>query len=265
MRKVTTLVGTVVMAYAMVVAVAFAMQRTLIYYPTSEPPPSVPHYDEVRLHTADGLDILAWYTPPRDETASVLVYFHGNAERIDGGVAKLAPFVDAGFGALLVEYRGYAGNPGKPTEQGLYLDAHAGLDWLAAQGIASERAIPYGSSLGSGVAVELAASRTVRAVVLEAPFTSLAEVGARSYPFLPARLLTRDRYDSLAKMAAVEAPLFILHGEADTLVPAEMGRALLAAAAGPTRGHFVADLGHGEMLAVGAPDEIMSWLADHAR
>jgi len=255
----------VMVAYAMVVAVAFAMQRTLIYYPMSEPPPPVPHYDEVRLHTADGLDILAWYAPPRDGTAPVLVYFHGNAERIDSGVPKLAPFVAAGFGALLVEYRGYAGNPGKPTERGLYLDAHAGLDWLVANGIAVDRVIPYGSSLGSGVAVELAASRRVRAVVLEAPFTSLAEVGARTYPFLPARLLTRDRYDSLAKMVRIEAPLFILHGEADTLVPAEMGRALLAAAAGPTQGHFVAGLGHNEMVSLGAADEIMSWLADHAR
>ncbi|MDP6951426.1 MAG: alpha/beta hydrolase, partial [Alphaproteobacteria bacterium] len=243
-----TLVGSVVVAYAMVVAVAFAMQRTLIYFPPAEPPIPVAPFDEVRLRTEDGLDLLAWYAPPRDAAAPVLLYFHGNAESIESGPPKLAPFLAEGFGALLVEYRGYAGNPGKPSESGLYLDASAGMAWLMANGVASERVIPYGASLGSGIAVEVAASHPIRAVVLEAPFTSLAEVGARSYPYLPARLLTRDRYDSLAKMSGIEAPLFVLHGEADRLVPAEMGRALLAAAAGPTQGHFVAGLGHGEML-----------------
>lgn len=263
--KLISLIAALAVSYVAVTALAFVFQRKLIYFPSPQRPAlsaaAAEYYSEVTLTTADGLDLLAWYAPPGHDQAAVLVYFHGNAELIGDRAGKLVPYLEAGHGALLVEYRGYGGNPGRPSEAGLYADGHAALDWLAGHGVAAARVVVYGSSLGSGVAVELAASRKLAALVLEAPFTSLVAVGKRAYPWLPVRLLTHDRFDSLAKMPRLEAPIFIVHGEDDSIVPAAMGRAILAAAPPASQGLFVAGLGHNELLAIGAPDEVMAWLA----
>jgi hypothetical protein len=176
-------------------------------------------------------------------------------------VDKLRRYVEAGHGVLLVEYRGYGGNPGSPSESGLYLDGRAAIDFLAARGVAPDRIVLYGESLGGAVAIELARDRDFAAIVLEAPFTSLVDVGARAYPWLPIRLLARDRYDNLAKIAGLRAPLIVVHGEADRLVPPAMGRALLAATAGPAHGIFIAGADHDDIVGAGAPDRILPLLA----
>jgi fermentation-respiration switch protein FrsA (DUF1100 family) len=264
-RRTVSLAGAAAVAYAGVVAGTFALQRKLIYFPDTQRPdlstPGAERFAEVVFATADGLDLLAWYAPPRDGEAPVLVYFHGNGGSIAMRAAKLAPYLEAGCGALLVEYRGYGGNPGRPSEAGLYADGHGALDWLERQGIAPPRLVLYGESLGTGVAVELALSRSAGALVLEAPFTSLADIGARAYPWLPVRALVHDRYESLAKIGRLRVPVMVIHGEADRMVPAEMGRALLAAAAEPKRGLFLPGVGHEELIAVGAPQAVLDWLA----
>jgi pimeloyl-ACP methyl ester carboxylesterase len=114
-----------------------------------------------------------------------------------------------------MSYRGYGGNPGQPSEEGLYNDARAAIEFLAAEGIRPENVIYYGESLGSGVAVQLALETTPAAIILEAPYTDITAVGQRRYPFLPVRLLMRDRFDNLSKIAAVRAPVMVIHGEQD--------------------------------------------------
>ena len=162
---------------------------------------------------------------------------------------------------LLAEYRGYGGNPGTPSEEGFYADGRAALDFLAAREVPAARIVLYGESLGTGVAVQLALERRVGAVVLEAPFTSAVDVGADIYPFLPVRLLARDRFDSIAKIAAIGAPLLVLHGEADKVVPVRFGRALLAAARQPKEGVFVPGAGHADLYQHGGAGIVLDFLA----
>lgn len=254
----------VVVVYGGLVASTFAIQRKLIYFPDRSRPDladfGATQFNEVVLRTEDGLDLLSWYAPPTDDGAPVLVYLHGNAGHIGPRAGKLTPYLEAGYGALLVEYRGYGGNPGDPSEDGFYLDGHAAIAWLDAKGHGAEMVILYGESLGTGVAAELATRHSARALVLEAPFTSLPDAGARAYPFLPVRQLTWDQFDTIGKIDQIGMPLMVLHGEADRVVPIDMGRAVFEAAPHPKQSHFVPDFGHEEMVDFGAPDQVLRWL-----
>jgi fermentation-respiration switch protein FrsA (DUF1100 family) len=165
---------------------------------------------------------------------------------------------------LLTTWRGYSGNPGRPTEQGLYTDGRAALDFLAAQGIPPGRTALYGESLGAGVAVALAAEFAAGALVLESPFSSIADVAARKFPIFPVRLLVRDRFDSLAAIGRVRAPLLVLHGEADDVVPVDLGRRLLAAANPPKTGHFVAGAGHNDLHEFAVAETVIPFVEQHA-
>jgi fermentation-respiration switch protein FrsA (DUF1100 family) len=208
--------------YLMVVAGLFAMQRTFIY-PAPDPGSRLPAgafvgFEEARLHTGDGLALRAIYRPARPGRPT-LVFFHGNGDSLSGAEAATLQLAAQGFGLLLPEYRGYGGNPGHPTEQGLYADGRAAVEWLAARGISRDRLVLVGNSLGSGVAVHLAAETEVGGIVLVSGFTSLADVAALHMRFVPAQLLVRDRYDNLGKIQRLAAPLLVLHGAADTLIP----------------------------------------------
>ncbi len=238
-------------------------QCRMMYFPDAQVPvperAGVPEMAAVALTTDDGLELLAWYRPP-PHSAPTVVFFHGNAGHIGHRGRKVRPLLDAGFGVLLVSWRGYGGNPGSPTEQGLYHDARAALSFLADAGVPSSRVVLYGESLGSGPAVQLATERPVAAVVLEAPFTSVAEVAQRHYWFLPARHLVLDRFDSLSKITRIGAPLLIVHGEKDRVVPVEMGRALLAAAREPKDAVFVPDAGHNDLYDHGVADAVIAFV-----
>ena len=264
LQGVVSMLVAAALGYAGVVGAAYLLQRRMVYMPDARPPdPAVAAalgFEAVTHRTSDGLALESWYAPPGTAEQPVLVFFHGNADAIARRAPKFVPFLDAGFGALLVEYRGYSGNPGTPHEAGLYRDGEAALAWLGASGVEAGRVVLYGSSLGTGVAVELATRHAVGALVLESPFTSLADVGARAYPWLPVRLLARERYDSLAKMTRVRAPVLVLHGEADGIVPPDMGRAILDAAPGPKAGLFAPRLDHDGMAIDGAPAFVMEKL-----
>lgn len=197
----------------------------------------------VKTTAADGVSVVHWYAPPQPGQ-TVVVLFHGNV----GTVAGLEPWAEAfrasGCGVLLADYRGYSGNPGLPSEEGLYADARAVLDWLAAQGFKDRQIVLFGWSLGTGVAVQMAVERHPAALVLLAPYTSVADVGARRHPILPVRSLVRDRFDSMSKIAAVDAPVMIVTGNLDFIVPPDMGRDLFAAAREPKRVLFLPQAGH---------------------
>lgn len=262
-----TALGIVLAGYLGIGGLMFAFQRRLLYYPDrARPEPGRCGGADmmiVEYVTADGLRLKGWYRPPLDRRAPVLVHFHGNAGHIGDRAPLMRPYLDAGFGVLLAEYRGYGGNPGRPTEPGLHADGCAALDFVLRQGVTPDRVVLYGESLGSGVAVRLAAERRVAALVLEAPFTSAADVGASAYPFLPVRLLMLDRFDSLSRIGAIGAPLLVLHGERDATVPVAHGRRVLAAARAPKAGLFYAEAGHSDLHDFGIAEEVMAFLARH--
>ena len=175
------------------------------------------------MTTADGLSLFSWYLPPR-AGRPVIAHFHGNGGHIGYRAERLRRFAGEGYGVLLAEYRGYAGNPGTPCEAGLYADAEAALAFLVAQKIAPSQLVLWGELLGSGVAIYLAAQRPVAGVILEAPFTSVAAAAQHHYAFLPAVALVRDRFDSLSRIGRIGAPLLVMHGERDMIVPVRHGR-----------------------------------------
>jgi fermentation-respiration switch protein FrsA (DUF1100 family) len=253
--------------YATIVGTLYLFQRQLIYFPNSTVPDRVtaglPEMVVLGLETADGLVLRAWWHPPAGDGMPVIVFFHGNAGHLGHRGFKLRPFLDRGYGVLSLAYRGYSGNPGSPTEEGLYADARAALAYVDAADIDLSRVVLYGESLGSGVAVQMASERAVGALVLEAPFSSLADVAQSHYPFLPVRLLVKDRFDSLAKIAANAAPVLVLHGERDSTIPMRFGRRLFEAAHEPKRMQTFPDAGHNGLYGHGAGEVVFGFLEQY--
>ncbi len=192
------LLGTAVALYGVVVGGLYLFQQQLLYRPDNRRPElhglALLGVREAVLPTADGLSLLAWYLPPRPGHP-VIAYFHGNGGHVGYRVERLLRFAREGYGVLMLEYRGYGGNPGRPSQEGLYADGRAALDFIGRQRIDADRLVLYGESLGSGVAVRLAVERDIAALVLEAPPTSVAQVAQCHYPFVPAAWLVRDRFE----------------------------------------------------------------------
>lgn len=255
--------------YGLVVATLWAMQRSLIYRPDKIVPEirTVAGLDDlagaVEVSTADGLDLLAWYFPPQKDRPVVL-YFHGNAGSIADRVWRALALNGAGYGVMLLEYRGYGGNPGKPSEAGLYADGRGAVDWLVSRGIDTGRIVFFGESLGTGVATQMALEYPdAFGVVLESPFTSMAAMARRLYPWVPVGPLLKDRFDNLSRIAGVDRPVLILHGEQDDLVPVAHGRRLLEAAGANADSVFFASGRHSDLWDHGAANAVTAWLARH--
>jgi uncharacterized protein len=259
----SVMLGSAVVAYAVIVGALYVFQRQILYLPGGGRPElgALAEFGvrKVDLRTADGLVLFAWYSPPRSG-GPVVAYFHGNGGHIGYRAERLVAFVRSGYGVLMLEYRGYGGNPGAPTESGLYIDGAAALDFLAGEGVPPNRLVLYGESLGSGVAVSLAAEREVAGLVLEAPFTSVAEVAQHHYSFMPAAALVRDRFDSLAKIGNLKAPILILHGERDRVVPIRFGRALFDAAPQPKEFWHSEEAGHENLMRFGGFEAVRRFI-----
>jgi fermentation-respiration switch protein FrsA (DUF1100 family) len=257
----------VVVGYALFVTVIYFFQRSLMYFPDTGHPDrtaaGVPDMEELRLATADGLELLSWYKPPAISGGATIVYFQGNGGNIDLRGGKARTLIDAGYGVLLVGYRGYGGNAGRPDEQGLYKDGRAAVLFLRERGIGLERIVLYGESLGSGVAVQLAAEQRMGALILEAPFISAARVGSDAYPFLPVSLLIKDRFDNIDKIRNIKAPVLVLHGRADRVVGFHHGAAILEAANEPKESFFPRGVDHVDMFAYGAAPVVLGFLDRH--
>lgn len=246
------LIGTAVGAYVLLVGAMFMMQRALLY-PGAKDAPVLAQFEgydiqEVATETRDGLRLVHWYRPPADPDGPVLVVFHGNAGHYGDRVTKLGELLDAGFGMLFAGYRGYSGNPGSPTEADLTVDANLLLDWLQSQGVGAERTILYGESLGTGVAVKMAATREAAAVILESPYTSIAELAQMHHWYLPARWLILDKWNSIDHIPQISAPLLVLHGTRDRTVPLRHGQELFEAAPEPKRMIVMDEAGHVDLF-----------------
>jgi fermentation-respiration switch protein FrsA (DUF1100 family) len=244
----------------------YAVQRRKLYLPDEATPSrhdaGLDDMDEVSYETPDGLRAAAWYKPARPG-CHTMVYFHGNAGNRGSLGYKARPYLDAGYGLLLPDYRGYGGNEGSPTEDGLRADALGAWQFLLDQGVDARDIIYYGESLGSGVATFLASMEEPHALILEAAFTSIPAVARLQYPWLPTRLATRDRFTSIRRIKNVRCPLLVLHGEMDSLIPVEQGRALYAAAPSVAKRIWTAPAGlHADLYDFGAADVVMSFLSD---
>ena len=229
---------------AATVGLLWAFQRRLIYLPSPGPvPPAatvLPGAEDVAFTTADGLRLRGWFVPAAGPGGArpgpAVLVCNGNAGHRAMRAELAAELARMGLAVLLFDYRGYGGNPGGPTEEGLAADARAALDHLAGRPeVDPERVVYLGESLGAAVALRLATERPPAALVLRSPFASLAEVGRRHYPMLPVSLLLWDRYDSAALVGRVRAPLLVVAGGRDRIVPPGHSRRLFAAAPEPKR------------------------------
>jgi fermentation-respiration switch protein FrsA (DUF1100 family) len=249
--SVLTRVTAVVVLVALVLLVlAWAAQRRLIYLPSRGPVPAaadvLPGSQEVSFPTEDGLRLRGWFVPGSTGAATVLV-FNGNAGDRSVRAPLAAALARAGASVLLFDYRGYGGNPGSPTESGLAADARGARRYLESRpDVRPESIVYYGESLGAAVAIGLAVERPPAALVLRSPFTSLADIGQLHYPYLPVSQLLKDRYDSIGRIAGVRCPLLVVAGGADSIVPAEQSRRLHDAAPEPKRYVEIPDAGHND-------------------
>jgi fermentation-respiration switch protein FrsA (DUF1100 family) len=248
--------GIVLGAYVVAIGLLAVMQRRLIYQPdTNRPEPSaygVPAVQSLSVRAPDGIELLAWFVPPERAAGPVVLYLHGNGGNIGMRARRLVRMHGFGWGVLLLEYRGYGGNAGSPTEIGLLEDARAGYAALREMGFSGQQILIWGESLGSGVGVRLATERDVGAVLLESPYTSIVDVGRRHFPWLPVGLLVRDRFDVLTRIGAVHAPVLVMAGGEDTLVPPDMSRAVFAAAPEPKQYWLASGAGHNDLGEAGA-------------
>lgn len=222
--------------YVAAVAGMITFQRDLQYFPDrSDPAPEgvgLQGVDRIALPTADGETVVLWFSAP-DANRPTVLYFHGNAGSIADRADRMAFYQDRGFGAAFLSWRGYGGSTGRPTEAGLMQDAEAAYAYLTGQGIAPDHIVLVGESLGTGVAVQLAARHNVAGVILEAPYTAAVDIAAQAYPWLPVRLLMLDQFLSRDHIARIDAPLLILHGERDRVIPYRSGLRLFDQASEP--------------------------------
>lgn len=258
------LIATVATVYLLLLGFLWATQRSHVFRPGDERPdltqsPVASLMREAAIPGADGLTLHAWYAPARPGMPTVL-YCHGNAGTLGGRAERALPYLQRGYGMLLVAYRGYGGNPGAPTEQGLYADARAHLDWLLAQGLPADRIVLYGESLGAAVAVQLATERDVAALVLEAPFASVLHSARERFPLFAFDWLIKDKFANLDKIDKVRAPLFIVHGDRDRVTPVRFGRMLFDKAREPKAAHWPQGAGHNDLLDFGMAEAVTGFL-----
>lgn len=255
---------TLCLVYGVFIGALFLMQKSLMYFPDpnrfSPADWALKELEPIAVSAQEGLVTTSWYIPPRKKTKFTVVFFQGNLAHLGYRNYKVRPWMDEGYGVVMVGYRGFS-NPGVPSEQGLYADARATLDAINKKGVPDKAMVFYGESMGTGVATQMATERQAAALILESPYTSVPDVGADRYPMVPVRLLLRDKYDSLSKIASVHMPLLLLHGEQDTVVPVKFGKKLFAAANEPKQAVYVPKAGHNDVYNAEVQQVILSYLA----
>lgn len=234
-------------------ALLYTQQRRMIFpAPQDYPRAALPGFRLVHTDTEDGLRLSAFYRPAAPGKKTIL-FFHGNGDNMRGAIEATRGPAAAGHGLMLVEYRGYGGNPGSPDEVGFYRDGAAAMRWLGAAGVAPRDIVVIGNSIGSGPATEIALRHEVAALMLVSGFSDLPSVVRRQVPFVP-RWLVRDRFDNGAKLARVKAPVFLMHGDADTLVTPDNVKRLVQARRDATVARLA---GIGHELAYTAPAQAL--------
>ena len=226
----TTSLLTLILFYILLVVIVFFFQRNLLYHP------SVDNYlkndlvtepteiEKVKITTADKLNLIGWFYNKDKDKFKTIVFFHGNAGSLKNRTYKLNHFKDLDVNFLIIAWRGFSGNSGKPNEMGLYEDARSAIAWLNTKGIQDKNIILYGESLGTAIAVEIAQNKKYAGVILESPFTSMINMGKKYYPFFPVSFLLKDKFESYKKINKISVPILVIHGKVDKIVPYVMGK-----------------------------------------
>ncbi len=251
--------------YIVVLIGAVLLNRHFIYMANPERmtpvEAGVSGVSEIALKAGDGTPLVVWYAPARPDKPTIL-YFTGNAGSAMHRSEKITRIQNDGYGVLVMNYRGSGGSGGSPSEKALVADAFHVYDWLIGNGVPADEIVTYGESIGTGVAIQLAEARRVRALVLEAPLTSVPDVGQKTYFFVPLWLVLQDQFRNLDRIGNVHAPLLIVHGERDAVIPAAHGRRIFDAANEPKRFVPFADGGHNDLFSHGAWDAVRRFLEE---
>jgi fermentation-respiration switch protein FrsA (DUF1100 family) len=228
--------------YLIVLTYIYLFQRNLLYHPLvngyQEDKISF-DYKEVFIQNREGIKLKAWLHEKDLINKKTIIFFHGNAGNLRNRNYKLNELSKFNVNFLIVAYRGFSGNQGKPSEQGLYEDARSALDFLKIKGVKEKNLILYGESLGTAVAIETAQNKDLAGIILESPFTSMVELAQKYYPFLPVKFLLKDKYETIKKLPKINSPLLVLHGKIDNIVPFAMGKKIFNKANEPKFKYFI--------------------------
>ena len=240
MNKIYISIIIFLLLYLSICAFLFFFQRNLLYHPTENNyygDSLIVPIEKIAIKTQDNLELLSWYHE-KNLNYKTILFLHGNAGTLENRIHKINHFKDMKINFLILAWRGFSGNKGKPTEQGLYEDANSAIRWLKSKGFKEEDIIVYGESLGTGVATEVAKYKNFAGIILESPFTSMIHAGKNKYPFFPIQFLLKDKYESYKKIKNINSPILIMHGEKDFIVPFFMGKKMYELANEPKYFYF---------------------------
>ena len=219
----------------------FFFQRSLLYHPSEN------NYfgdklnvdiEKVQIKTSDNINLLGWFHRKDLRKFKTIVYFHGNAGNLKNRIYKINHFKDMDVNFLIIAWRGFSGNDGKPSEEGLYKDGNSTILWLKNLGLVDKDIILYGESLGTGIATEIAQYKNFAGLILETPFTSMTKAAKAFYPYIPVNFLLKDKYENDKKIKNINIPILVMHGEADQIVPFWMGKKIYEIANHPKYFYF---------------------------
>ena len=218
--------------YVSITAVVYFFQRKLLYHPFSTQITGeglIHNFETISFSTSDNLELKGWFHF-KNSNKKTIFFLHGNAGNLDNRIDKLNSIGHMDVNFLIIAWRGYSGNPGNPSEAGLYKDALGALKWLNEKGIPNDKIILYGESLGTAVATEVGQNDNFAGIILEAPFTSMVDMGQKIYPIFPVKFLLKDKYETKKKINILNFPIFIMHGKKDKIVPFYMGEKIYSLA-----------------------------------
>jgi len=236
-----TILLTLFLIYIFILFSTYIFQRNLLYHPKENN-----YYgdeisvaiEKIKILTSNKIELVGWYHKKNINNFKTILFLHGNAGSLENRIHKLNHFKEMEINFLIIAWRGFSGNKGKPTENGLYEDARSAIRWLKLQGVDKENIILYGESLGTGVVTEIAQNENFAGIILESPFTSMIDAGKDKYPFLPVRFLLKDKYESDKKIKNIKSPILVMHGKIDNIVPFHMGKKIYELANNPKYSYF---------------------------
>lgn len=229
-----------ILIYFVITLLVYFFQRKLLYHPFSPQITGkglIHNFETINFKTSDNFELKGWFHLKNSNKKTIL-FLHGNAGNLDNRIDKLNSLGSIDINFLIISWRGYSGNPGKPSEAGLYKDALGGIEWLNKKGISNDRIILYGESLGTAITTEVAQNENFAGIILEAPFTSMVDMGQKIYPIFPVRFLLKDKYESKNKIKNIKSPILVLHGRKDKIVPFYMGEKIFEMANNPKFKYF---------------------------
>ncbi len=241
MNYLINILSILLLSYFLLLILTYLFQRNLLYHPkinNYQGDTLLPQIEKVKIKTKDNIELLSWYYNKNSIDNKTILFFHGNAGSLENRIEKLNHFGNMNLNFLIIAWRGFSGNLGKPNEDGLYEDARSAIKWLKYKGIKEKDIIIYGESLGTAVAIEVAQNINFAGIILEAPFTSMVHLGKEKYSFLPVKWLLKDKYESYKKIKNINSPILVMHGKVDNIVPFIMGKKIYELANEPKNFYF---------------------------